>query len=65
MKKRTTITTEKREIWIISGGRVVRETPCPSSDASTDIVETLIPSGQIQLDEITEDKIKEATTPLE
>lgn len=34
MKKRTVITTEKREVWIINDGKVRREIPDPDTDVS-------------------------------
>jgi hypothetical protein len=61
MKKRTVITTEKRELWIISGGGVVRETPIrPSSNTSTGGTEGMIPV-QDNFEEALESPVKEQT----
>ncbi len=58
MKKRTVITTEKRELWIISGGGVVRETPNrPPSNASTDSSEALTPGAQVDSEKTLENKV--------
>ena len=60
MKKRTVITTEKRELWIISGGRVVRETPIhPPANAETDSTGAMIPSDQDSFQEEFENKVRE------
>jgi len=61
MKKRTVITTEKRELWIISGGGVVRETPAhPPSNSATDMAEAMITIDEDNFEEEFENKVREA-----
>ena len=59
MKKRTTITTEKREIWIISEGGPKSHNPGPSSstDRAQDATDTAlvttepVPTTTIEIDD--------------
>jgi hypothetical protein len=47
MKKGAVITTEKREIWVISEGAITRETTDqPQAEASNDVDESLTATDQ-------------------
>lgn len=51
MKKRTVITTEKHEVWVISEGGVKRElTDQPQSDIPGPELDSLIPTEQVDSD---------------
>ncbi len=46
MKKRTVITTEKREVWVISEGAVKREITDQHADVPSDTSESVTLSNQ-------------------
>lgn len=59
MKKRTVITSEKREVWIISEGGVRREIPEEQADVSAYASESLTVPNQDDSDALPEEERKE------
>ncbi len=59
MKKRTVITTEKREVWVISEGGVRREIPDQEADVSGCGSESATLPNQADSDTLPEEERKE------
>ena len=59
MKKRTVITTEKREVWVISEGGVKREIPDSEGDVSGYTSEPVTPPNQAAPDALPNEKKEE------